>query len=172
MFAIGLGAIFLEGIRHRSIGRHAQSPGLWIQVWRSAHAGVFEEIVFRWMLVVVAMTVIHEYNVLTSGLIRSVYLQIAAPVVNWASLGALQPHLMDESRWLLGAGLMAANGAFSLVHRHVVHNFIVWFIGMALFYVALTYGLLASIVVHVLHNVCIDVAESLVDRWISPSKLS
>jgi len=87
------------------------------------------------------------------------YLQVHVfgPIANWFTLGLLESWLLTPSLWHIGAGMLAANGAFRDGHKYLgLIGFLnAWFIGMFFFYLMFTYGLVAAIVVHFLYDALI-----------------
>lgn len=124
--------------------------------WASLNAGIFEELVFRWMLFFIAMITLPFFNFITFGLVKWFYVELLIPVANWSTFGALEPHLMSGS-WVLGAAIISVNADFRDGHKYLgllgwVNS---WFIGMVMFYLVLNYNLQTAIVAHVLYDLII-----------------
>ena len=79
------------------------------------------------------------------------------PVVNFLTLGHLQPYLLGSLGWAVGAAIISSNGKFRDGHAYQgLFGWInAWFCGMFFFYLMFTYGILASIIVHFLYDILI-----------------
>lgn len=92
--------------------------------------------------------------------IKWLYEVLFQPVADWVTLGHLHPFLYStavpptEDTWALGAGILAANGAFRDGHKY--QGFFgylnSWFVGMVLFWVLFTFGLVPAMVVHFVYD--------------------
>lgn len=132
----------------------------------SIFAGVFEELSFRWILFYSAIIGAKVSNFLFFGwagfgIGEWVYTNIAGPVANFFSLGALEPWLFGTLGWAVGAAIIGANGNFRKGHEYQgwFGSINSWFIGMFFFYIMFNYGLLAAVLVHFLYDMFIFVVH-------------
>jgi len=135
-------------------------PGIAISIW----AGVMEEICFRWLIFLSAIVGVQVANFfffgfLGFGIPAWFYLTIMGPIANFLTFGGLEDWLFHPASWAVGAAILSANGFFRDGHKYQgLLGFVnSWFIGMFLFYLMFTYGLLASILVHFLYDLLIFV---------------
>jgi hypothetical protein len=173
LFAWAIGVTLAVGILqvHHGIRReHEPGETFWKGLWISLHAGVFEELIFRWMVFFIAMVSIRFLNAITYGFVGWWYTEVLVPLANWSTMGALQPQLIDSPTWLLGAALVSASITFRDAHKHLGLLGLVnaWFGGMVLFYVMFHYGLWAAIVVHVAYDICVFTTRAFVNSRLKP----
>ncbi|MEZ4490790.1 MAG: hypothetical protein R3F51_24700 [Cyanobacteriota/Melainabacteria group bacterium] len=128
----------------------------------SLAAGVFEETLFRWVLFLAAIVGVQVVNFIFFGFLgfgipELIFNYILGPVANFFTLGYLDQYLSNPEIWFVGAGLISANSRFRDGHKY--QGFLgwvnSWFLGMVFFYMTLTYGLVAAIVVHFLYDMII-----------------
>jgi len=150
----GVAVAFL--IRRRKPSVNSASSQFWGGLWMSVKAGVLEELVFRWLLVLSAPVLVTIVNAITFGGFRWLHLHILLPVANWATLGILEPQL-HASNWVMAASILWAAGAFRNGHAYLgpVGYVNSWFIGMIMFYVVFNYGLITAMVVHFVYDAII-----------------
>ena len=145
------------------------SPGFVLGngLWLSLNAGVFEELLYRWLRFSIAMIILPFLNLITFGILEWVYTVVLVPLANWATFGALSEYLFHPASWVIGAAIVSANGSFRDGHKK--NGFIgwvnSWFIGMVFFYLMFNYGLQTAIVAHVLYDVVIFVIVALITSW-------
>ncbi|MHA2279615.1 MAG: hypothetical protein ACXAC5_01805 [Promethearchaeota archaeon] len=130
-------------------------------VFVSAIAGVFEEMVFRWIIFlwgIVGVKVVNFlfFGFLGFGLAQFIHNWIVGPIVNFVTFGKMQWLIFDMG-WAVGASALAANAKFRTEHAYLgVFGLLnSWIIGFFLFWVMFTYGLLAAITVHFLYDLFI-----------------
>ncbi len=121
----------------------------------SLRAGIFEELIFRWLIFLAAMATVRVSNLLFFGFLgfgfpEWFHLNIWGPIANWTTLGMLKEHIFPPQGWAIGAAMLSTNAFFRDGHRYqgllgVVNS---WFIGMYLFWIMFHHGLLAAIVLH------------------------
>ena len=123
---------------------------------RSAAAGVFEEIVFRWLLVLSAPAILTLLNWITFGLVKWINVHWMLTFANWATFGILGPQL-HNSNWVMAAAILYAAAAFSSGHAYLGPVGLVnsWFIGMIMFYLVFNYGIITAIVAHFAYDAII-----------------
>lgn len=115
-------------------------------------AGIFEELIFRWLSFSVDMVIATFFNWITFGLYKWCMVTIVLPLANWATFGYLQPQLLG-SEWVIGAAVVMANANFRSNHtRGIVSKINAWFLGMVFFYMMFHYGILSAIVAHILYD--------------------
>lgn len=164
MFAWGTGVSFIVALikrNNRKTNRHVERilvGGFLVSLF----AGVTEEVSFRWLIFYSGIVGYKILNWLIFGwagfgVFQWFQLSIAAPISNFLTLGYLQPILFGSCGWAVGAALLTSNGKFRDGHAYqgifgLINS---WFIGMFMFYLMLTYGLIASIIVHFLYDLLI-----------------
>jgi len=143
-------------------------------VWISLHAGLFEELSYRWLRFSIAMLVLPLLNWLAfgflpgqMGLIHWFYEYFLGPAANFVTFGALHDYLFYPSTWVVGAAIVSANGKFGDAHEKsgLFSRINAWFIGMVLFYVMFEYGLWTAILVHALYDIVVFSSAALVNTW-------
>lgn len=122
--------------------------------WLSANAGIFEELIYRWMVFFAAMITLPFLNVITFGFTKWIYVKGLVPLANWSTFHALEPYLLQPGSWVIGAALVSASIEFRNLHEHLgligwVNS---WFGGMVMFYLVLNYGLMTAIVAHAIYD--------------------
>ena len=125
----------------------------------SVYAGVSEEIVYRWILFFLALSILPFSNWLLGGfmdleLIRWLYQYALCPVANFFTFGYLEPYLMNGYGWVVGAAVISTSSSFRNGHAYQgLLGFInSWFFGMYMHYVVFKYGLLPAIFIHFLYD--------------------
>ena len=164
MLAWGTGITIIFAFFTRDKGdeiRHAEINFL-KHAWISVRAGVCEEINFRWLGFMSWIIIGYFLNwvlggFMGHGLLHWLMIKALGPVADFFTLGLLHNLLTNPAVWAIGLGLINANAAFRDGHKYLgwfgyVNS---WFIGMFLFYMMLTYGLLAAIVVHAIYDLLI-----------------
>lgn len=142
---------------------------------KSLAAGVFEEICFRWAVFLGATIGLQVTNWLLfgwvdglAGPVKWLHEVIFGPIATFMTLGKAED-LMLGMGWVVGAAILAANAKFRDGHKYLGFIGFVnsWYIGIFLFYIVFTYGLLAAIVVHFLYNLLIEIiiyVDSVIER--------
>lgn len=161
IFAWGVGVNLLIGwkLPHRMKPLEAEAR-LTIGFIISVFAGVVEEMVFRWVYFLFFMLTVQLGDfilggfIFNHGLVWLIFNYILEPLANLTTLYQLNGFLNHPAGWFVGAGLLSANAHFRDGHKYqglpgLINS---WFIGMYLFYIALTYGLPAAILVHFLYD--------------------
>jgi len=132
-------------------------------LWVSLRAGVMEEIVFRWLLLMTGIVGAKVGDWLLGGeffnhgLVWVIYTYILAPVADFTSFGLLHSVLGAGAVWSVAAGVIIANRKFRDGHKYLGwFGFLnSWFIGLYFFYLTFTFGLVAAIVVHFTYDALI-----------------
>jgi len=172
VFAIGIIATAFKGLTsvifrapHTTDTSRFFTRGTWLAL----NAGVFEEIMYRWLRLIGAMAVLNILNVVTFGLVRLVVSYILAPIVNWASLGILDRPLAGHLGWLVAGGVVLASLRFKNVHRNTEQSpeskktsfanilgvLTSWYFNLFMFGLVFACGLWTAIVAHVLYELCV-----------------
>jgi hypothetical protein len=97
------------------------------------------------------------------GLVWLLYSFVLSPIADFFTFGILHEQLSGADTWFVAAALLMANSQFRDGHKYqgllgLVNS---WFIGMYMFYLLFTYGLVAAIVVHLIYDLCIFAIEYL-----------
>lgn len=168
IFIWGFGATFILSVIKKS--ENSIFSGMWQgwfkAVWVSFNAGFFEEMIYRWLYFSIALVLMPFFNVITFGFWRWLNVEVLLPVANWATFGILQPQLVDGN-WIIGAAILSANSDFRDEHKHLgLLGFInSWYLGMIMFYLMFHYGLWTAIAIHILYDISVFTAESLVSGY-------
>ena len=121
---------------------------------RSAFAGFFEEVAFRWLMFLSMFATMAMFDVFPFfGLISWTHVEILAPVANWATLGYLESYLFDPN-WLVGGAVIYTNSLFRNGHSYQgpLGYTNSWFLGMVFFWIMFNFGLWAAIVIHFVYD--------------------
>jgi len=123
----------------------------------SIRAGVFEEILYRWLIFLGSIVIAKMSNYFLFGFTAWFYLKFVASVANFFTFGALHNILFHEAGWAVGAGMLAANASFRNGHKYLGWFGFAnsWFIGIFMFWLLFRYGLLACITIHFLYDALI-----------------
>lgn len=134
-------------------------------VWLSLNAGIWEELIYRWLFFLGAMVMIPFFNLITFGLVKLLYVHLLIPFTNFATFGMLDSYL-HSSNWVLGAAIVSASASFRDAHEK--HGFfgkiIVWYAGVVLFWVMFNYGIATAMAVHTLYDLIVFVPRALKSR--------
>lgn len=167
-----IGTVILYSISS-SVKRYYVSPSevFFKGWWVSLNAGVFEELIYRWLMFFIAMVMIPFSNVITFGFVKWMYVEALIPLANWATFGALEPQLLS-SNWVLGAAVVSACASFRKAHwGNGIFNWInSWFLGMVFFYLVFNYGIGTAIVAHVLYDGVIFTTIAMIYGLVTPKK--
>lgn len=122
----------------------------------SLKAGVLEEIVWRWILVLSAPVVLKLLNIITFGLVKWINTEWLIPLANWATFGALESQLVTAN-WLAGAAILYAAASFRNQHAYLgLFGYVnSWFIGMVMFYLVFNHGIITAMVAHFAYDAII-----------------
>ena len=136
-------------------------------MWISLNAGIFEEIIFRWLRFAIAMIMLPFLNFITFGFFQWLYGSILVPVADWATFGALHEWLYHPAGWVVGAAIISANGKFRGAHyENGFFNWVnSWFIGMVMFWLMFNHGLLTAIAAHILYDAIIFAVAAVTTSW-------
>lgn len=143
-------------------------------MWVSLNAGVFEEIIFRWLRFIIAMIALPFINFLLlgflpgfAGVLHWAYGKILVPAADFVTFGALHEWLYHPASWVIGAAIISANGQFRGAHdkNGLLNSINSWFLGMVMFWLMFNYGLLTAIAAHVLYDVIVFAVGALTTSW-------
>lgn len=125
--------------------------------WLSLNAGVFEELIYRWLQFGIATLAIPFINVITFGFEKWMYVQLLVPVADFMTLHQLHPYLVGHGSWVFGAAVLSSAVSFRDAHKHLgpVGMTNAWFLGMVFFWLVFHYGLMTAIVAHVVYDVLV-----------------
>jgi hypothetical protein len=139
--------------------------------WISINAGFFEEIIWRWLLLLSAPVILTVLNWVTFGFVHWLYGQVLIPVANFATIGILEPQLLTAN-WLLGATVISVNGHFRQSHeRNGLLAYVnSWFVGMVMFYLMFNYGIWSAIVAHTVYDVLAFTTAAIVATGLRPAE--
>lgn len=166
LFAWGAGLTVLVRIFSRnSMRENSKAEELFgLGFLSSLRAGVLEEVSFRWLIFMNAITGIKLTNWLFFGwlglgLPEWFQLHLTGPIVNWTTFGYLHEYLTNPVAWAIGAAIISANAFFRDGHRYL--GFVgwtnAWFVGLFFFWVTFHYGLIAAIVIHFTYDFLLDI---------------
>lgn len=128
-------------------------------IWLSMNAGIWEELIYRWLTFFSAMVLLPFFDYLMGGfafghgIIHWLYTAIFLPVANWATFGSLSPQLL-ASNWILGAAVISATSDFCEAHKYLgILGYInSWFLGMVFFWLMFHYGIFTAMLAHALYD--------------------
>ena len=175
IFAWAAGATLLIGLITRNMPRsHSSGRIFGAGMWISLHAGIFEELTYRWLRFSIAMITFPFVNWLLlgfipgfPGLLRWAYESFLIPIANFVTFGALDDYLFYPTTWVVGAAIISANGKFLEAHEQNgwLNQINAWFIGMVMFYLMFSYGLFTAIIAHVLYDVVVFATAAMTNSW-------
>lgn len=133
---------------------------------KSLRAGVFEELVFRWLwfywaivLVKISNSLFFNWGILgiDFGIAKWSYNAIAEPFVRLYMGSLMDMFLYHPEGWAVGAAMLATNVKFRDGHKYQgllgwVNS---WVLGLLFFRIAFLHGLLAAILVHFVYDVLV-----------------
>lgn len=140
----------------------------------SLMAGVFEEIIFRWLLFMASIPLVYFFGWCTFGLYAWLYTHVIGLIADYSTGGYLHHILYNGYGWAIGSAAIYANSRFRDGHKYqgllgLVNS---WYIGMFMFYVVFAHGLLTAIMIHFLYDMFIFIvryADAAIERklgWI------
>ncbi|MBY0359716.1 MAG: CPBP family intramembrane metalloprotease [Candidatus Obscuribacterales bacterium] len=146
-------------------------------LWVSLRAGVMEEIVFRWLIFMASIILAQIFDFILGGflfergLLRFANEEFLLPLADYVTNGLLHNVLSNKDTWYIATAVLLANAKFRDGHKYQGFFGLVnsWFIGMYMFYLLFTYGLLACIAVHFTYDAIIFLIRY-IDRVIERRK--
>lgn len=137
----------------------------------SVQAGVFEEVLYRFLYPVLYMAFLPVFNWVMfgwngGGLVKWFYSDWLIPIANWATFYKLSDYLVTIP-WFIGAAIISANASFRDGHKYqgIIGLTNSWFIGMYMFFLMFNYGLVVAIVVHALYDIIIFTTDYFDTLW-------
>lgn len=124
--------------------------------WISADAAIFEELIWRWLVLLGIPVVLKALDFITFGLMHWVYSNALIPFANWTTFGILEPQLTSPN-WLFAASILCAGAAFGKQHEHLgpLGQINSWFLGMVFFYLVFNHGIIAAMIAHFMYDMII-----------------
>lgn len=163
IFAWGFGIQLLVQI-YRVFTRHPRDANL-PQLLRhgaymSAHAGFFEEIIFRIFAFLSFIIGITWLNSRTGDWLEGLATQYILPFANLITLGVFSQQMGE---WAIGLALIAGSWFFRSAHLHYgkFSKLNVLVVGLVMFWLLFNYGLLAAIAAHFLYDLAVFTAIAL-----------
>jgi hypothetical protein len=154
--------LFFNVIRNGGILRNLAGSSwsiLKIGAGVSLQAGVFEEIVFRWLIFYAAIVGIKIVDFLIFGfagfgLEHAVHMHVLGPLADHATLGNLHYWLSNPEYWAVGAAIVSTSVLFRDGHAYLgwFGWFNSWFMSMAFFWFMFTFGLPSAVLIHFLYD--------------------
>ena len=133
-------------------------------VWISIQIGFWEELIYRYLSFGIAMIVLPLVDWITRGVTRWVFESFLMPATHLMTFGALEGQILTTP-WTVGAGIITANLVFVAAHVYTGHSIIscvnAWFVGLVLFWLALHYGLITSMVAHSVYDAVLLLTQAL-----------
>ena len=133
-------------------------------VWTSIQIGFWEELIYRYLSFGIAMIVLPLVDWITRGVTRWVFESFLMPATHLMTFGALEGQILTTP-WTVGAGIITANLVFVAAHVYTGHSIIscvnAWFVGLVLFWLALHYGLITSMVAHSVYYAILLLTQAL-----------
>ena len=133
-------------------------------VWTSIQIGFWEELIYRYLSFGIAMIVLPLVDWITRGVTRWVFESFLMPATHLMTFGALEGQILTTP-WTVGAGIITANLVFVAAHVYTGHSIIscvnAWFVGLVLFWLALHYGLITSMVAHSVYDAVLLLTQAL-----------
>lgn len=122
-------------------------------VWLSAHAGIFEELIFRYYAYLSFVLALVYADTSTDGFIGRLIGQYVNPIINWLTLGLFSQQF-SATNWALGVA--AIIGAFFFRSAHVHYGKFskanVWAVGVIMFWLTFNFGLITAIAAHIIYD--------------------
>ena len=143
-------------------------------VWTSIQIGFWEELIYRYLSFGIAMILLPFIDWITRGVVRWIFESFLMPATHLMTFGALEGQILTTP-WTVGASIITANLVFVAVHIYTGHSIIscvnAWFVGLVLFWLALHYGLITSMVVHSAYDAVLLLTQALKARCVKTRRL-
>lgn len=137
-------------------------------ICRSILAGFFEELHYRWIYFYLSIITVKLSNFCFLGfmglpIVKWFHVYVGGPIFNFLTFGQLKTWLVNPDIWFVGSALLIVNAKFRDGHAYqgtwgLLNS---WICGFFLFWLALSHGLLASIVIHFSYNGLIFTIQSI-----------
>ena len=130
--------------------------------WLSAHAGLFEELVFRlyaFLAFIISLLWLNDHS---SHIIQTVATSTILPAANLLTFGVFHDQFTGRD-WALGLAIILGSLFFRSAHVHYgrLSKLNVWLIGLVMFWLTFHYGLITAILAHFLYDFCVFAAIAL-----------
>lgn len=154
--------IQISRVLHRRPREANLIPLLKHGIYLSAHAGFFEEIVFRVYAFLSFIIIVHLINPYTHDLLQGAAIHAILPAANFITGGFFRDQFAG-SDWAFGLAVILGSLFFRSAHIHygALSKANVWVIGLVMFWVMFHYGLIAAIAAHFLYDACVFTAIAL-----------
>lgn len=131
-------------------------------IYISAHAGFFEEIVFRLYAFLSFIIVIEFINPYTHNFLKLATTYVVLPVANFVTAHFFSAQFTSDN-WALGLAIVLGSLFFRSAHWHygALSKANVWVIGLVMFWLMFHYGLGTAIAAHILYDICVYLAIAL-----------
>lgn len=133
-------------------------------VWTSIQIGFWEELIYRYLSFGIAMILLPFIDWITRGVVRWIFESFLMPATHLMTFGALEGQILTTP-WTVGAGIITANLVFVAAHVYTGHSIIscvnAWCVGLVLFWLALHYGLITSMVAHSVYDAVLLLTQAL-----------
>lgn len=129
-----------------------------IEMQSSARAGFFEELVYRWMTLLVFIPPLELLNFVAggnsgTGLLERAHATFFGPLGDIVSYGLLEPQLMGDS-WSLALAILVSQALFTKGHYYqgLAGAYFSWLMSFGFFYLTFNHGLLTAMAAHAVAN--------------------
>lgn len=131
-------------------------------VWTSIQIGFWEELIYRYLYFGIAMILLPFIDWITRGVVRWIFESFLMPATHLMTFGALEGQILTTP-WTVGGAIITANLIFAAVHvSHSITSCVnAWFVGLVLFWLALHYGLITSMVAHSVYDAVLLLTQAL-----------
>lgn len=125
----------------------------------SAHAGFFEEVVFRLYAFLSFIIILRYLDPLTHGTLQVSATHALLPAANFLTAGVFTSQFTGPD-WALGVAVILGSLFFRSAHIHYgrLSKLNVWVIGLVMFWLTFHYGLPTAIAAHFLYDLCVFTA--------------
>lgn len=123
----------------------------------STFAGIFEELLFRWLILIGLMPIVLGLNFVTCGLVRTLHEFVFGPLANFLTLGYIEEYIHFAGGWQFGFAMLCSGMMFKSGHNYQswLGRTSAWFFGMYMFGITMAYGLPIAIATHFLNNMLV-----------------
>lgn len=143
-------------------------------VWTSIQIGFWEELIYRYLCFGIAMILLPFTDWITRGVVRWIFESFLMPATHLMTFGALEGQILTTP-WTVGGAIITANLIFAAVHVYTGHSIIscvnAWFMGLVLFWLALHYGLITSMVAHSVYDAVLLLTQALKAKCVKTRRL-
>ncbi len=145
-----------RGVSHKIVACEVYK----IQLRSNARAGIFEELVYRFMVLLIFIPALELVNFVLAGFTTErqgplgwIHSSFMAEFLDSLTFGFLEEQMLGES-WSLAFAILIANALFAKGHIYqgfagLMHS---WYMGFGFFYLTFSHGLLVAMIFHALLN--------------------